>query len=239
MSLIRSKDRKVTNAVSPNGKTPTIANTFGLPSGKAFSCPGATSVCEKICYAGNLERIYKGVKDILIKNWEQLKDAKYADMVSLLDEMIVSFKADCDKRNADKLFRIHWDGDFFNVQYTIAWAAVIRKHSDVQFWVYTRSDFAVPILKGIPNLALYFSADDANFELATKLKQEQGVSLAYLAENFAMGKEKMLEIVSKSAVPCPENNKKLKLITEKGSACVTCGQCVFERNDILFSRSKK
>jgi hypothetical protein len=239
MTLIRSKDRKVTNAVSPNGKTPTIANTFGLPSGKAFSCPGATSVCEKICYAGKLEKVYKGVKDILVKNWEQLKDAKYPDMVSLLDEMIISFKADCDKRNADKLFRIHWDGDFFNVTYTIAWAAVIKKHSDVQFWVYTRSDFAVPILKGIPNLALYFSADDANFELATKLKQEQGVSLAYLAENFAMGKERMLEIVSKSAVPCPENNKKLPLISDKGSACVTCGQCVFERNDILFSRSKK
>ena len=53
--LRRSKDRKVTNAVSPNGKTPLIANTFGLPSGKAYSCPGATSVCEKICYAGKLE----------------------------------------------------------------------------------------------------------------------------------------------------------------------------------------
>jgi hypothetical protein len=32
--LKRSKDRKVANAVSPNGKTPTIANTFGLPAGK-------------------------------------------------------------------------------------------------------------------------------------------------------------------------------------------------------------
>lgn len=237
--LRRSKDRKVTNAVSPNGKTPTIANTFGLPSGKAYSCPGATSVCEKICYAGNLERIYKGVKDILVDNWNQLKDAKYPKMVMLLDEMIIDFKKDCDKRNADKLFRIHWDGDFFSVQYAIAWATVIKKHSDVQFWVYTRSDFAVPVLQNIPNLALYFSADDANFELASALKQKTGVKLAYLAENFAMGKERMLEITVKSAVPCPENNKKLKLISDKGSACVTCGQCVYERNDILFSRSKK
>jgi hypothetical protein len=237
--LKRSKDRKVTNAVSPNGKTPTIANTFGLPSGKAYSCPGATSVCEKICYAGNLERIYKGVKDILVDNWNQLKDAKYPKMVMLLDEMIVDFKKDCDKRNADKLFRIHWDGDFFSVQYAIAWATVIKKHSDVQFWVYTRSDFAVPVLQNIPNLALYFSADDANFDLASNLKKTTGVKLAYLAENFAAGKERMLEITVKSAVPCPENNKKLKLISDKGSACVTCGQCVYERNDILFSRSKK
>ena len=237
--LIRSKDRKVTNAVSPNGKSPTIANTFGLPSGKAFSCPGATSVCEKICYAGNLERIYKGVKEILFKNWNQLKDAKYPEMVRLLDEMIVDFKKDCDKRNAEKLFRIHWDGDFFNVQYAIAWAAVIKKHSDVQFWVYTRSAFAVPVLQNISNLALYFSADDANFDLASELKEKTGVKLAYLAENFAMGKERMLSITPKSAIPCPENAKKLKLISDKGSACVTCGQCVYERNDILFSRSKK
>ena len=237
--LIRSKDRKVTNAVSPNGKTPTIANTFGLPSGKAYSCPGATSVCEKICYAGKLEKVYKGVKDVLINNWNQLKDAKYADMVSLLDEMIISFKADCDKRKADKLFRIHWDGDFFNQTYTIAWATVIKKHSDVQFWVYTRSSFAVPILRGIANLSLYFSTDDDNWQLASNLKQEHGVKLAYLAQNFAMGKERMLSITPKAAVPCPENNRKLPLITDKGSACVTCGQCVFERNDILFSASKK
>jgi len=237
--LIRSKDRKVTNAVSPNGKTPTIANTFGLPSGKAYSCPGATSVCEKICYAGKLEKVYKGVKDILVKNWEQLKDAKYETMVSLLDEMIISFKADCDKRSADKLFRIHWDGDFFNVTYTIAWATVIKKHSDVQFWVYTRSDFAIPILTGIDNLALYFSTDDDNWELASQLKQDNGVKLAYLANNFAMGKERMLNLTVKAAIPCPENNKKLPLISEKGSACVTCGQCVFARNDILFSASKK
>ena len=37
--LKRSNDRKVANAVSKNGKTPAIANTFGLPAGKDFSCP--------------------------------------------------------------------------------------------------------------------------------------------------------------------------------------------------------
>ena len=237
--LRRSKDRKVANAVSPNGKTPTIANTFGLPSGKAYSCPGATSVCEKICYAGNLERIYKGVKEILVDNWNQLKDASQPEMEALLYQMIDEFDKECDKRNADKLFRIHWDGDFFNETYTLAWKNVILAFPSIQFWVYTRSDFAVPILTDVANLSLYFSADDANFELAETLKKTNGVKLAYLAENFAMGKERMLEITVKSAVPCPENNKKLKLISDKGSACVTCGQCVFARNDILFSRSKK
>ncbi len=64
MKLKRSNDRKVANAVSKNGKTPTIANTFGLPAGKAFSCPGATSICESVCYAGKLEKVYKGVRAV-------------------------------------------------------------------------------------------------------------------------------------------------------------------------------
>ena len=239
MPLIRSKDRKVTNAVSPNGKTPTIANTFGLPSGKAYSCPGATSVCEKICYAGKLEKVYKGVKNVLLNNWDLLKDASQPEMEALLTEMLQEFDKDCEKRNAEKLFRIHWDGDFFSETYTRAWANVIAKFPSTRFWVYTRSDFAIPILNNIPNLALYFSTDDDNWQLASELKKVNGVKLAYLAQNFAMGKERMLSITPKSAIPCPENNKKIPLISEKGSACVTCSQCVFARNDILFSASKK
>jgi hypothetical protein len=80
MKLKRSNDRKVANAVSKNGKTATIANTFGLPAGKAYSCPGATSVCESVCYAGKLEKIYKGVRDNLLHNWNLLKDADHDTM---------------------------------------------------------------------------------------------------------------------------------------------------------------
>lgn len=242
MSLIRSKDRKVANQVNKAGSQASMANTFGLPSGKAFSCPGATSVCETICYAGKLEKVFKGVRNVLVSNYEQLLEANtLGNMYLLLDEMIQDFKQECEKRNADKLFRIHWDGDFFNEDYTYAWAQIIRDNPDVQFWAYTRSDFAVEILTGfdIPNLALYFSADSANKELAWQLKREYGVKLAYLAKDFATGKSDFNEQQEKSAIPCPENNKKIPMISEKGSACVTCSQCVFARNDILFSATKK
>ena len=239
MALIRSKDRKVANQVNAGGKQPTMANTFGLPSGKAYSCPGATSVCEKICYAGNLERIFKGVRAVLENNWSQVKDASQADLTRLLDEMIGDFLLECEKRNADKLFRIHWDGDFFSETYTKAWADVIQSYPEIQFWAYTRSDFAVPLLIDLPNLSLYFSADEANRDLAIALKKTYGVKLAYLAKTFAQGKSDFEELQDKSAIPCPENNKKISLISQKGSACVMCSQCVFNRNDILFSASKK
>jgi hypothetical protein len=237
--LVRSKDRKVANLVNKGGKQPLIANTFGLPSGKAFSCPGATSVCETICYAGKLEKVFKGVRDVITSNYEQLISVGLFGKIDLLSQMIEEFVADCEKRNAEKLFRIHWDGDFFDEEYVVAWREVIQQNKDVQFWVYTRSDFAIPLLIDLPNLALYFSADSANKTLAWELKKKYGVKLAYLAKDFATGKSDFNEQQEKSAVPCPENNKKIPLISEKGSACVVCSQCVFARNDILFSASKK
>ena len=238
MTLIRSKDRKVANAVSKNGKTPTIANTFGLPAGKAFSCPGATSVCESVCYAGKLERVYKGVRAVLLKNWEQLKDATRDEMIILLDEMIVDFKKDCDKRNAEKLFRIHWDGDFFNDDYAYAWKKVIENHTDVQFWVYTRVPTAAIILNGIANLSLYFSTDSENKEHAKNMSVI-GIKLAYLAKNFEIGQADLKSMIGKVGAKCPENKKAIPLISTNGSACVSCGLCVYSKSNIVFSSSKK
>jgi ferredoxin len=239
MKLKRSNDRKVANAVSPNGKTPTIANTFGLPSGKAYSCPGETSVCSKVCYAGKLEKVYKGVRETLLHNWNLLKDADHDTMENLLQDMINDFKKDCDKREAPKLFRIHWDGDFFSKEYAFAWKHVILNNPDVQFWVYTRVKIAAEMLKGIDNLSLYFSADSENIKTAVELKQQHGVRMAYLAQNFAVGQETMKELISKPGAKCPENAKRIPLISTNGSACVSCGLCVYNKADIVFSASKK
>ena len=237
--LKRSNDRKVANSVSPSGKTPNIANTFGLPAGKDFSCPGQTATCASVCYAGKLEKVYKGVRDTLLHNWNLLKDANKTDMVELLNAMILDFKADCDKRNAPKLFRIHWDGDFFNDTYAYAWKDVIKYHDDVQFWVYTRVKSAAIILKDIANLSLYYSADDDNLETATELKKVHQIKLAYLGKTFAATETVMKEIIGKPGAKCPENNKQIPLISKAGSACVSCGLCVFNKADIRFSASKK
>ena len=238
LKLKRSNDRKVANAVSPNGKTPTIANTFGLPAGKEYSCPGATSICESVCYAGKLEKVYKGVKSTLLHNWELLRNANHETMVALLNEMILDFKKDCDKRKAEKLFRIHWDGDFFSDQYAYAWKNVIEKHADVQFWVYTRVPTAAIILKDISNLSIYFSTDDENVNHAKNMKT-LGIRLAYLGKTFAVTETVMKELTGKVGAKCPENAKRIPLISQAGSACVSCGLCVFNKADIRFSATKK
>jgi hypothetical protein len=92
MKLKRSNDRKVANLVTKNGKQAAIANTFGLPAGKAYSCPGATSICESVCYAGKLEKLFPGVKTNLLHNWELLRNADNDTMVRLLDYLFFDFE---------------------------------------------------------------------------------------------------------------------------------------------------
>ena len=237
--LKRSNDRKVTNLVTKNGKQSAIANTFGLPAGKAYSCPGATSICESVCYAGKLEKVYKGVRAVLLHNWELLRNADEPTMVSLIESMIIDFKKDCDKKNAEKLFRIHWDGDFFNDTYTRAWKTVINNNTDIQFWVYTRVKSAALILNNISNLSLYYSTDDENKETGHELKVNEGIRLAYLGKNFAVTESVMKELTGKPGAKCPENMKSIPLISSAGSACVSCGLCVYGKADIRFSASKK
>lgn len=237
--LLRSKDRKVANLVTPNGKQASIANTFGLPAGKDFSCPGATSVCESVCYAGKLEKLFPAVKKNLLHNWELLRNADIDTMSLLLDEMINDFRKDCEKRNAKMLFRIHWDGDFFNDTYTYAWKAIIQNNPDIQFWVYTRVKSAALILKDIVNLSLYYSTDDENKETAFDLKTNSKIRLAYLGKTFAVTESTMKELTGKPGAKCPENMKSIPLISTTGSACVSCGLCVYGKADIRFSATKK
>jgi len=237
--LLRSKDRKVANLVTPNGKQASIANTFGLPAGKNYSCPGATSVCENVCYAGKLEKVFPTVKKNLLHNWELLKDADHDTMEALLTDMINEFIVDCEKRSAPKLFRIHWDGDFFNDTYTFAWKHVILNNPDIQFWVYTRVKSAAVMLKGIENLSLYYSTDSENKTIGIGLKTDHGIRLAYLAKNFAIGQADMKEMFNKPGAKCPENLKAIPLISQQGSACVSCSLCVYSKADIVFSATKK
>lgn len=241
--LKRTQDRKTANLPTPNGKQSKIANAFSLPAGTEFSCPFATNFCDSICYAGKLERIYKGFRAVVMHNFDVLRDASENDMFSHLSAMIDAFVGECDKatakgQNAPKLFRIHADGDFFSVEYANAWRRVVEMYKDVDFWAYTRVPFAIDILEGIDNLSLYFSADPDNIGLG-KIMAKRGIKIAYVGETFADANS-ALEDMGIKAVRCPsQNNKDFDLINEKGSACVRCGLCVFERGNVVFSAKGK
>lgn len=238
--LKRSNDIKVTNLVRVNGKgkpVSVIANSFGLPSGKEFSCPSATSVCEKVCYAGKLEKLRPSVRDVLAHNWQMLNGASVTRMTELLSKMITGFVGECTEKDAPMVFRIHWDGDFFNGAYVVAWINTIKQFPQVQFWVYTRVMSASLSLHSakLPNLSLYFSGDSENLE-KVRIVQKVGIKVAMLGDNFNHASE-LLD--GMKAVRCPENNKALPLANENGSACLQCRLCVDGRNSVKFSVSKK
>jgi Gene product 88 len=245
MTLKRSNDRKTANLSNRAGKQPLIANAFGLPAGKAYSCPGATSVCESVCYAGKLEKVFPSMRALLEHNWQILSNADYGTMVRELNAMIQDFIADCDKRGAEKAFRIHWDGDFFSREYASAWANVVRRNPDVTFWVYTRSFTdklnVIDLIADIPNLSVYLSVDVANEEWADVIIAEYpSVMVASLSDTMDNA-AKVIERVrgtNRPGAKCPELIGAIPLIDIKGGACFSCQLCPKGKADIRFASSK-
>jgi hypothetical protein len=241
LKLKASKDRKVANAVNAAGTLAAISNTFGLPAGSAYSCPGMTEVCGGICYANALEKCYPSVRALLLHNWDLVKDADEDTTFALLDDLITEFVRASVKRGADLVYRCHWDGDFFSETYTAAWIRIFRKHADVQFWLYTRvAAYAVQIHKaGLQNVSLYFSTDRINQPIGAMLNKVYGIRLAYLADTFDEGQAIMREITGRPGAKCPEQVGAYPLISTEGSACTRCGLCIFSKANIVFSASKK
>lgn len=234
--LKRSHDRKTTARVNKAGTQSLLKNAFSLPSGKAFSCPGATGVCEGVCYAGKLEKMYPAFRELALHNWELLSNATFGEMVDLLRDMIAEFSQECAKHNVSKVFRWHADGDIFSADYAEAIAHTCMRFPDVQFWIYTRSFEYVQHIVGIPNLSVYLSVDSENKDAALETHKEfPWTRLAYLDETHEKGKEFMLAETGKPGAICPENAKRIPLITEKGGACFTCGLCIFGKADIRFA----
>jgi len=244
MSLKRSSDRKTANLATPNGKQAKINNAFGLPAGRTFSCPGATSICERVCYAGKLEKLFPGMRASMLHNWSIIRDASFSEMISLLSAMIVDFRADCVKYDAPREFRIHHDGDFFSRDYASAWATVVRANPDIAFWVYTRSFTpginVVDLIAGIPNLSVYLSVDSVNEQWANTIRDEYpSVRFAVLDKTSSDAAETMVSLTGRPGGICPENVKRIPLITSDGGACHSCGLCVFGKADIRFAIGKR
>lgn len=241
--LYLSTDRKVAADATAGGNVK-VANAFGLPAGRAYSCPGATSICDGVCYAGKIEKQYSAVFARLNDNLELLRSQDIDGKRALLRIMLWQFLAQCERKNVEKKFRIHWDGDFFDSEYAQAWADVIREFPEIQFWVYTRSFVpalnVVPIIAGIPNLAVYLSVDSENQEFAADiLAQFPDVLPATLAETMEDAAVINRELTGKPGAKCPELIGAIPLIEKGGKgACVACGLCPFGKAPIRFASKK-
>lgn len=226
-----SSDRKTSPLSSwEKGKArwvPKVRNAFGLPA--VDSCPGATDACKAVCYADRVP--YPSVDRLLRSNFEQLQAATTVTAkAELLADMMMEYRLE-HKRwcpDLDMDFRIHWSGDFFDVSYTRAWRRTIKANADITFWVYTRSEFAIPHLADLENLSLYLSVDVDNADSMLPLAAEWDLPIAWMGEDTA-------DMHAPRTPTCPVDAKRMPLVSDAGvGGCTACGLCIRGERPVLF-----
>jgi hypothetical protein len=204
-------------------------NTFSLRQGRpedGGTCPHATQGkggCLSVCYDANLRKLYKNYAAVEDDNTALVRGAKdAAELVGILEKTVSVWLAG-DKKDK-KFFRIHTGGDFYNMDYVVAWARVIEKFSGVRFWAYTRSLFAISTLAELKNLTLLLSCDPVNKDEVLKAyapyRDYPNVTVAWMGNDFP---EEHLS--DRSVLICPEVTKKVKNTKEIG-ACARCRACI-------------
>lgn len=147
---------------------------WNLPA--VTTCPYATDLCIKSCYAKKAERLYPQVLPCREMNYqESLKDLFVKDMIHHIDYNLSLNK------NKDKqcYFRIHESGDMYSLKYLINWTKIATAFPKVKFLAYTKSvQFISEFVSNggqVPkNLTFRYSVwDDTNvndIQLANSLK---------------------------------------------------------------------
>ncbi len=103
---------------------------WNLPS--EVTCPGATELCKRRCYAKKAERIYKGV---LTSRYRNLEDSRRPDFADKMAEAVDRLA----KKLSRRLFRVHEAGDFYDQGYLDKWFEIARRLPHVRFLAYTQS----------------------------------------------------------------------------------------------------
>jgi hypothetical protein len=191
------------------------------------TCPGASEICSKICYAKKGYYSYTSVKQSYARN-EQLRT--FADWESkVIDEI---------KHNKVKTFRIHASGDFDSVNYILKWLRIVQSCPDTNFYAYTRS-WAEPYmldallqLSAQANMQLWWSTDKSMPEPPRNAR----VKIAYVSVDsedapiypvdlvfrHKPGKVPIKKMGVNNALVCPVENGvtyKIKM------TCERCGFC--------------
>lgn len=125
LKMIDGKKIHISDGNKKVGKIP----SFSLPP--VIACDGKyCSECRKYCYAKKAYRQYPSTKNAWDENFSIVQN----DLVGFTKSMIAYFS----KINAPRVFRIHVSGDFFSLDYLMAWVE-IAKSTDCIIYGYTKS----------------------------------------------------------------------------------------------------
>lgn len=142
------------NDFKQGGKVAELMESLNIESIRA-SCPFHCPHC--YCDYGNFQRY---------------ETAKYSAMLKLilaryyLTWLENAIKAQIKADNVKQL-RIHVAGDFFSKPYAEMWARIAMEFPNVEFWTYTKYDFALALFANIENLHLVPSNTPCGFNYGT------------------------------------------------------------------------
>lgn len=143
---------------------PNVFSYSRLPGKIGGTCPGASPVCEMVCYAKRIVR-NQPLWDLMRENSQR------SCVVGYLPK-------------GAELVRLHVSGDFDTAHYINSWTRLVQVNPSVQFWGYTRS-WRIPSLfpalqelQRCENMQLFASMDSGTPE-----DPPEGWRVAWLEED--------------------------------------------------------
>lgn len=126
--------------------------TFSIPARQ--TCPDATKICAKACYATKGRYRTHVVQKSLVANAAL---ARRPDFDRRASAELITKQA--------KLVRVHPSGDLFSVGYATAWLRIMRSCPETTFWLYSRGwrnpkiRTVLKHMARLKNVRVWFSAD--------------------------------------------------------------------------------
>lgn len=187
-----------------------------------LTCPGATELCKKACYARRHRFQFQRVRDRLQWNYEQ----------SLLPTFVERMVEEIKTRGV-LVLRVHIAGDFYDAAYAEKWLAIMKQCPRVRFYGYTRSWRVPEIMTVLEKIAalrcarLWLSVD-AESGLHSRIPP--GSRLAYLQVTEGEGVENVdlvfrtrkLRALLALPIVCSAETPEAK-----GTTCGSCTRCFF------------
>lgn len=178
-----------------------------------ITCPFATDLCKKICYAKKAEDLYPDCNPSRNRNWDF---SRTADFVQWAIEYIEQKNKSVQKKGKKLVVRIHESGDFYNAEYFYKWMEVCRhfeQTENITFIAYTKSmPYVVKYLAefgALPSrLALRFSVMKDTNPLFVHLAEKYNLPI-YTADDE--------KVINEQTYPNYD--------VCRCSDCATCGHC--------------
>lgn len=177
------------------------------------TCPLATAMCIKACYATKAERIYPSVATRREMNHEASKAETFvADMIDLIE-----YELSINPKNIN--FRIHESGDFYSAEYLYRWvdiASHFKGNKRITFMAYTKS---LPFVKRAYD---FYGRDEVNIKFMASVWEDTSKAMIKLGDDLGLN---VFTALTKDQFGQKDYSKYFKCPSTASIDSYGCGTC--------------